>query len=189
MKMNFWKQSWFWLMIISVMLFTKIILCVYLNLSDFWETVISVSELLAEAVAIFSFLFAIITYKKDKERTKKENTLNAIIVLQNEVFDKLTDEKIENAKNQIETEHNLSKELCRIEQFAVGINQDIYDIETVNHMAGIYFISKYDELYPIIEKKREKNSQNYVEFRDLVNGLIKIRNKNKEIYGYEKYRN
>ena len=56
-------------------------------------------------------------------------------------------------------------------------------------MAGIYFISKYDELYPIIEKKREKNSQNYVEFRDLVNGLIKIRNKNKEIYGYEKYRN
>lgn len=176
-------------MIVSILLFTKIILCVYLNFPDFWGTVIFVIELLAGAVAIFSFLFAIVTYKKDRERTKKENTLNAIMVLQNEVFDKLTDEKIENAKKGNWNKSDITKELCRIEQFAVGVNQNIYDIETVNRMAGILFISKYDRLYPIIEKKREKSSQNYVEFRDLVNGLIRIRNKKKEIYGCEKYRN
>lgn len=189
MKNSFWKQTWFWLMLLSILLSIKTVLCVYLKFSDFWDNIVSISEIITVIVAIISFLFAVTTYKQDKERTKKENTLNAIMVLQKEVFDNLTDEKIENAKKQRWNVSTLTKELCRIEQFAVGVNQNIYDIETVNRMAGILFISKYDKLYPIIEKKREKSTQNYIEFRDMVNGLIKIRNQKKELYGYEKYRN
>lgn len=188
MKNGFGKQTWFWLMLLSILIAIKIVLCVYLNFSVFWDNIASISEIITGIVAIISFLFAVVTYKRDKERIKKENTLDAIMVLQKEVFDNLTDEKIENAKKQSWNMSTITKELCRIEQFAVGVNQNIYDIETVNRMAGILFISKYDKLYPIIEKKREKSTQNYVEFRDMVNELIKIRNKKKELYGCEKYR-
>lgn len=63
--------------------------------------------------------------------------------------------------------------MARIEHFSVGVNSDIYDIETVKRLAGKHFCALYGKLSPMVEKKRKinKTDKHYDEFERLVSEL------------------
>ena len=76
----------------------------------------------------------------------------------------------------------LSKALPLIEHFAVGINSKVYDLKTLNSMAGNQLIRTWDNCEELIEHKRNgaDKKKNYSEFEKMVNSLVKLRNKNKQ---------
>jgi hypothetical protein len=205
MKEKWYKQMWLWLMLISLALIVlflieiiKIcpnpnIICAFEN-QAFWDAIGAVGT-------IFAFVYAIYTYKQNVKWKRKENTLQAFNALQEQVFDTQTlnltlDESDALVQRQSQAHADaenwvkITECLCRIEHFAVGINTGIYDLETINRMAGNFLIEKYDSLKPIIVYKKDvaHKGQNYMEFLKMVNAIIDLRNEQPAIYDHEKHR-
>ena len=137
-------------------------------------------SIIAIVISVVSFLWTWYVHKKGLERERRQATLDAFNVLQCQVLDPLSGYTkgtiAEIAKNPRSPEYKeLSKLLARCEHFAVGVNQEIYDLETVRRLAGEYLIVIYGNLEPLIQKKREilKNEARYKEFEQLVNSLKK----------------
>lgn len=130
-----------------------------------------VSIVLAFVSAVHSIFVYIQTVKHDK----KQATLDAFNILQEQVLDKIN--LYSNSRVKEIAEDARSKEyksltilMARIEHFSVGVNSNIYDIKIVKRVAGKYFCAIYDKLLPMIEKKREtfKNDKHYDEFEKLI---------------------
>lgn len=101
-------------------------------------------------------------------RQKKQNTLEAYNCLQTEVFDELNKYKPKEIKQICEYTQDseykkISGYLARIERFCVGINQDIYDINTFYQVAHGYFDegTMHNRLIPILEVKGIDASEDY----------------------------
>ena len=130
-----------------------------------------VSFLLAFVSAIFSWR----VHKQTVIHDKKQATLDAINILQVQVFDELYDYTnsqiaVISQNNRSEEYKRITKLMARIEHFSVGVNSDIYSLDITKRLAGKYFCAIYDKLLPMIEKKREtfKNDKHYDEFEKLV---------------------
>lgn len=128
--------------------------------------------------AALSFLHSFFVYTQTVNHDKKQATLDAFNILQEQVLDKIN--LYSNSRVKEIAEDARSKEyksltilMARIEHFSVGVNSDIYDIKIVKRLAGKHFCSLYDKLLPMIEKKREINKadKHYDEFEKLVVGL------------------
>lgn len=139
------------------------------------ETIISIISLI---FAVLSCLHSFFIYNQTVKHDKKQATLDAFNILQEQVLDKIN--LYPNSKIKEIAEDARSKEyksltilMARIEHFSVGVNSDIYDIEIVKRLAGKHFCALYDKLLPMIEKKRKINKldKHYDEFEKLVNGL------------------
>ena len=136
-----------------------------------------ISILLAIGSAIFSFHVRKQTVIHDKNQA----TLEAINVLQVQVFDELynyTNSKISeiSQNNRSEEFKKITKLMARIEHFSVGVNSDIYSLEITKRLAGRHFCASYEKLLPMIENKRKalKNDKHYDEFEKLVERLNKL---------------
>ena len=131
------------------------------------ETTLSV---IALVISVISGGFALYTFIWTAQRDRKQATLDAFNTLQNEVFDKLN--LLMPADIQEIAKHPTSKEykevsgyIARIEHFCIGVNMNIYDRETVYHLAHGYLDGKVivDRISPIIEKKHRNADQDYYE--------------------------
>ena len=144
---------------------------------DLLPIVISVAALCVSLYSVFS----------NKNREKKQATVDAYNVLQKEVLDKIMtlkskDVKLlkdEGAGANLDLWNDLTLHLVRIERFSVGVNSGIYDLRILNRLAGSFVIDLYYRIRPIIEKKRELSSSPkkkvYNEFETVVRRLEKIR--------------
>ena len=124
------------------------------------ELAISIFSLL---VAVFSLLYSFVIHKQTVLHDKKQATLDAFNTLQEQVLDKLnvfTFSKIKDISEDVRSKEykTISTFMARLEHFSVGVNSDIYDIETVKRLAGRHFCALYEKLLPMVEKKREIKS-------------------------------
>lgn len=116
-------------------------------------------SLIAIALSLVSLIYS---YKLNRDgviHDRKRDTLDAFNLLQEQVLDELntytkmdidqlcTDPKSEEYKK-------VSALLARIEHFAVGVNEEIYDQETVKRLAGKHIVRTYEKLECMIETKR-----------------------------------
>lgn len=144
-------------------------------------------------VAVFisagALTFSAYQFYRESCRRKRESTLDAYNQLQ-EVFAKLNTllfaykddkAKLRRLKPGDDDWERITDYLARIERFSVGINLNIYSIETLNRLGGGYYIRLFDQLEPIITKKRTYNvskGNHYDEFEATVSELKKMRKVN-----------
>lgn len=129
-------------------------------------------------LAIVSTVHSFFVYKQTVKHDKKQATLEAFNILQEQVLDIINLYPCSNIKKIAEDARSkeykkLTILMARIEHFSVGVNSEIYDLETVKRLAGKHFCALYDKLLPMIEKKRKinKSDKHYDEFEKLVNDL------------------
>ena len=137
--------------------------------------ILSVLSIILAAVSAFHSFFV---YSQTVKHDKKQATLDAFNILQEQAFDKINLYSKSKIKEISEDEHSkqykeLTLLIARIEHFSVGVNSDIYDVKIVKRLAGKYFCALYDKLLPMIEKKRKINitDRHYDEFEALVKKL------------------
>ena len=149
---------------------------------------------IALGVSIISAICAVIVYFKGLKRERKQATLDAFNDLQTQVLDELagyTPTAIRviaenHRKKDTKQQYNHCKTLiARIEHFAIGIEEKIYEYKTADKLAAEHLIFLYNKVSPIIEAAREsaKGKNTYIHFEKLVNRLqasnpeIKLYNK------------
>lgn len=164
-----------------------------------WEEVLSwLSENVTDCVSIvISFLalwFSLRQYYCERNRNRKEATIHAFDTLEGSdavIFlfscssiqiDDYVQRRTEYDKRIDQEWASLSNALHLIEHFAVGINSKVYDIETLNSMAGNKIISTFCNCKTLLNHKRigVGNMNNYSEFETMVNSLVQLRLKKKQ---------
>lgn len=137
--------------------------------------IISIASII---LAVISAVHSIYVYIQTVKHDKKQATLDAFNILQEQVLDKINlysySKVKELAKDTRSKEYKeLTILMARIEHFSVGVNSEIYDLEIVKRLAGKHFCNLYDKLLPMIEKKRKinKTDKHYDEFEKLVEEL------------------
>lgn len=123
---------------------------------------------IAIVVSVCSVLFSAFTYVITMRRDRKQATLDAYNCLQEQVFDLLNQytpsEIREIAKNNRSSEYKTVSSLAaRIEHFCVGVNQKIYDFNTMYELAHGYFDAAFlkARIEPLLEKKHQNTSYDY----------------------------
>ena len=134
----------------------------------------NVLSLLALIVSVISFSLSWWVHKQSLVRERKQATLDAFNVFQCQVLDELSGyprkEIEEIAEDPRSTDYkSVSKLLARCEHFAVGVNQEIYDKDTVRALAAEHIVVVYGKLLPLIQKKRSfgNNQNRYHDFEKL----------------------
>ena len=123
----------------------------------------------AAVLSLGSLAFSVYTYRKALVHDRKQATLDAFLLLQEQAFDPLNQispaEMEEIAEDPRSPRYKeVSGYIARIEHFCVGVNHEIYDRETVYALAHGYLDKalKY-RLDPILNKKRSMTGQEYYE--------------------------
>lgn len=145
-------------------------------------------DILALTISVIAFAFSVLQFFYERNRNRKEATIHAFDVLEETVFSKDSYKKLplkaglEYVNSGILPADMIKWNeatilLSRIEHFAVGVNSKIYDLDTLNRMAGAFMIGEYRRWKPIIETKRISSPEqnHYVEFEKLYNSLLKKR--------------
>ena len=142
--------------------------------SDYISIVISLGAL---GLSLFTFL-------SERVRLRKEATLHAYLKIQTETIKRLKEvDKGENSfinldkSSDKENWDKVTLSLAEIENFAVGINTNIYNIYVLNRLGGSNIIEWYRTLKPVIFKKRgvSTNGEHYNEFENMIRSLERLR--------------
>lgn len=155
-------------------------------------TTSDILAVVALGFSLVSALYTVFVYKRECDRTRKHATLDAFNTLQEQVLDELAGFRpnelqliAENRrKKDTKPQYNHCKTLiARIEHFAIGIEEQIYDYETVNKLAAEHLIYLYRNLNPLILAVREYATgvNTYIHFEELVK---RLRSSNPEINPY-----
>ena len=135
------------------------------------ETILT---LLALILSLISFVWSLRVHNQSLVRERKQATLDAFNVFQCQVLDELSGyprkEIEEIAEDPRSADYkDMSKLLARCEHFAVGVNQEIYDKNTVRALAEEHIVVVYGKLLPLIQKKRSfgNNQNRYHDFEKL----------------------
>lgn len=137
---------------------------------------------------MIALIVSIVTQIILKKEKVKQATIEQFNIIQNQVLDDLsTITDNENAKIIVEElELNEDNKECkkayddyqvliaRLEHFAVGVSEGVYDFDIVDELAGIHLIYLLPKIQPIIDKANEnaKGSEIYYgHLVDLVNKL------------------
>lgn len=127
-----------------------------------------ITSIISAILAIASLVFSLYTYHKTLIHDRKQATLDAYNLLQEQAFDKLNTYMPADIRSI--AQHPTSKEykeisgyLARIEHFCVGVNTKIYDRETVYALAHGYMDSPIllKRIEPLIEKKNHGQEDYY----------------------------
>jgi len=165
------------------------------------ELIISILAIIISGVSV---VVSVMIYCIGVQREKKQATLDAINVLQEQALDNInqyTNAEIaeicekwhvivndrensllgsEDKKNYIKKYRVLSGYLARIEHFALGVNTGIYDAKISERAATTYLLMLYKgKLRPIIEEKNSVNpgTEYYAEFQTLIKKIEKLEKK------------
>ena len=136
-------------------------------------------NILGKGISFFAFIFAIWQYKVTSNRTRVRSTIDAMANLRRvnlAVFDNFE------IMDPQEKKQKIKRYLSQMELFATGINNNSYDIESVNRSSGALLIGqdkKYLRSY-IIEQRKETRSnysgEIYCEYESMMKKLYKLRN-------------
>ena len=135
------------------------------------ETLLSI---VAIVLSVVSGCFAFYTFEWTARRDRKQATLDAYNVLQEQALDKLNEYSGTEIKRIIEQKdknkyREISQYLARIEHFAVGVNTGIYDRTIVYEIAHGYLdIAIWHKLQPVLEQKHKGEEEFYHNYRELV---------------------
>lgn len=145
-------------------------------------------SVIALVVSIIAVSFSMWQFYSERNRNRRVATIYAFDELERDVFcDVAYKESVfregtdfalrEGSKDDIYTWNRATLFLSRIEHFAVGVNSGVYDIGTLNRMAGKFIINEYYRWTPIIETKRRQDpaSKHYDEFETLCKKLKRMR--------------
>ena len=130
------------------------------------ETVLSI---IAVAISVASCGFALFTFLWTAKRDRRQATLDAYNQLQEQSLDYLNyytpSEITEISKNpRSEDYKKISAYIARIEHFCVGVNQKIYDRETVYALAHDYLDGGIKiRIEPVINRKNQYGDTDYYE--------------------------
>ena len=130
------------------------------------ETTLS---LIAIILSVVSGGFSFYTFIWTTRRDRKQATLDAYNQLQEQALDHLNYYRpadiVEIAKNPRSEEYKkISTYIARIEHFCVGVNQKIYDSETVYALARDYLDGAIKaRIEPIIDRKNQFGGEDYYE--------------------------
>ena len=125
------------------------------------------------------------TKKTQKEMAlyqRKEATIQNFQILQEQVLDNMVSIQIEEVEDVIEyIDEPYYKKIyddyrvliARCEHFAVGVKNEIYDLDTVDALAGEHLIILFNKFFPIINevRNRGRNKDYYIHFEQMVNNL------------------
>ncbi len=148
------------------------------------ELALSILSLL---IALAAFFFSVWQFFAERTRSRREATIRAFDELEEAVFSNPAykvlpagDEALRFALTGQPEWNAATLALSRIEHFAVGINSGIYDIRTLNRMAGGFLLQEYARWKPVIETKRKRDPDHlhYDEFENLCRRLVRMRRKN-----------
>lgn len=139
-------------------------------------------DIAALIISILALVLSLIQFMRDASRQKKEATLNAYNILQDDAFSYLIglSRKELNPPPEYHSQEydKISNCLAKIETFSTGINTGIYSIWVLNRLGGAFFIHQFDRLTAIIEEKRAEDrskGKHYDEFEKTVKKLKRIR--------------
>lgn len=143
-------------------------------------------SVIAIVISLISGFFSFYTFFWTANRDRKQMTLESYNLLQEQVFDKLNLYnpsnicEIANDKTSVEY-RKLSSYVARIEHFCVGVNENIYDFNTVYELSHGYFDSNYlkNRLIPIIGAKLSHSEFDYFKNIHEVWRKFEIREKKK----------
>ncbi len=130
------------------------------------ETAISI---IAIVISVISGGFAFYSFIWTAKRDRKQSTLDAYNLLQEQALDYLNYympmQIAEIAKNpRLEEYKKISAYIARIEHFCVGVNKNIYDKKTVYALAHDYLDGGIkSRIEPIINRKNQYNDTDYYE--------------------------
>ena len=161
-----------------------------MDLTNIVCTVLSVISTFGSTVALINSIYV------QQRLAKRQTTIEAFNILQNEVLDILVFDKFGNAEIIVENTYNSKCEeaykayktlVARLEHFAVGVNQKVYDFKVVNKLAGIHLIYLYEKIKPVIDNANKYSHEilYYGEFVKLIDRLKKQKN-NKQMGEIEK---
>ena len=123
----------------------------------------------AAILSLGSLSFSVYTYRKALVHDRKQATLDAYLLLQEQAFDPLNHimpSEIEEIVMDPRSARykDLSGYVARIEHFCVGVNRDIYDRDTVYALAHGYIDKALtSRLDPILNRKAALSGQEYYE--------------------------
>lgn len=140
------------------------------------ELTISISALVVSIIAI---IVSVAMYDAGLKREKKQATLDAFNVLQEQVLDELNHHRRAEFENVAQNSRKKEFEkifndfrglLARCEHFAVGVNEEIYDFKVVDKLAAAHFIFLYEKVKPIVLEARSRPhaEKYYGEFEHMV---------------------
>lgn len=130
---------------------------------------ISIVDFITLFLSIIATVFSVVTYRNSIIHDRRQATLDAYNQLQEQALDHLNyympSEIVEIAKNPRSEEYKkVSSYVARVEHFCVGVNQKIYDSETVYALAKDYLDGVIRaRIEPIIDRKNKFGSDNYYE--------------------------
>lgn len=123
--------------------------------------------------------------EKTEDNNRKTATIEAFNILQNDVLDKLVFCKNHDVTNAVENKDNREFkqlydnyriQIARCEHFAVGVNNNIFDFDTVDKLGGVHLYYLYKKVEPVIESARENQSNSstpyYSQFEELKNRIL-----------------
>ncbi len=153
MKTRLYKQSWFWLMIISFSLLALIIFIVF----PCKEIALSI---IGTVITSISVIVAVVTFVKNENIRKMQATYDAYNKFKEAYFDfetEITKEYVEKALSDINKEewNKITEYLSNFERIATCTNNGIFDANTIYLMSGPKVKDIFEILEPVIKKKEK----------------------------------
>ena len=145
-----------------------------------------VFSMLSLIIALAALFFSIWQFFAERRRNRSEATIHAFDELEAAVFSDPAYKKLPTGDEALrfalsdQNEWNAATlALSRMEHFAVGVNCGIYDIHTLNRMAGGFLIDEYARWDPVIvtKRRRDPHQKHYDEFERLCQRLRLLRQK------------
>ena len=150
-------------------------------------------NILRSAVALLFSMYSFFKTKqieritRETQKIKINRTIDSYGVLQDKVLDELNSferNRVREIAERPEATENandykkLSGMMARLESFSLAVNSEIYDIETVNRLAGTYLMGLFDKIEPVIQKKRSLNTteKHYKQTEIMIN-TIKLKHR------------
>lgn len=181
MKTRFYKQSWFWLMIISFTLIFMLVLMLFKVFPCSFFTKEITWTIIGTVITSISVLVAVVTFVENEKIRKMQATYDAYNKFKETYFDfetEITKEYVEKALSDINKEewNKITDYLSNFERIATCTNNGIFDVNTIYLMSGPKVKDIFEILEPVIKKKREVNQRKtiYIEFEKLVKELEKM---------------
>lgn len=147
------------------------------------------ADYMALIISFIALAFSVGQFCSERKRNRREATIHAfdkleesqsvlyLFKLSKSEIENLVELKQKNSNQQNDDWDKLTEALVLIEHFSVGVNSKVYDLKTLNRMAGNKVISTFDKCNAFIRYKRNDhgNEKNYLELEKMSQHLLRCR--------------
>ena len=147
------------------------------------------ADYMALIISFIALAFSVGQFCSERKRNRREATIHAfdkleesqsvlyLFKLSKSEIENLVELKQKNGNQKIDDWDKLTEALVLIEHFSVGVNSKVYDLKTLNRMAGNKVISTFDTCNAFIRYKRNDygNEKNYLELEKMSQHLLRCR--------------